>query len=275
MPVRKGQIMKTKMSLFLAIVSMASISGQASAGGEGWAPAVAAAREVSSQIDSMQRAMITIPSAPGGRGLFGQTEGIRVAIYKFRLTISQQQSKENIAVAFFALDDQVKQLLFDLKGIDNVSVNFVARRLSVAEADLQYAVIGPGANATQQAQALARQTLALAARAEDIEGVIRFAFLEQGSLADWMAGVKDLQQMIAKFKTQQEKNAPPEVMKAALMHVDQSWEKIVDRLTQIPELTYVLVQTDAVQLDAVLGRIDRMVGVANRKGRLPAKLLQP
>jgi len=262
--------------LAVALTCCSSCLPHASAqpGGESWTPAIAAAREVSTQIDSMQRAFATIPQAPGGRGLFAQAESIRVRMFEFRQKISQQQSKENVAIAFLALDGEVKNLLFDLKGIDNPAVNLVSRRLGVAEADLQYAVIGPGANATQKTDALVRQTLALAARAEELERMVRFAFLEQASLADWLASVKNLREQIANFKTQQEKNVSAADLKVAVTQVDQAWEKIVDRLVQVPELTYILVQTDAIQLDTVLGRIDRLVGVENRKGRLPTKLLQ-
>ncbi|MEI7685297.1 MAG: hypothetical protein WCL32_09740 [Planctomycetota bacterium] len=243
-------------------------------GGEGWAPAIAASREVATQVDSMQRAFATIPQAPGGRGLFAQTESIRVRLFEFRQTISQQQSRENVAIAFLALDGEVKNLLFDLKGLDNPAIILVSRRLGVAEADLQYAVIGPGANPTQKTEALVRQTLALAARAEEFERIVRFAFLEQASLAEWMGAVKNLREQIANFKSQQEKNVSADDLKAAVKQVDQAWEKIVDRLVAVPELTYILVQTDAIQLDTVLGRVDRLVGVENRKGRLPTKLLQ-
>lgn len=247
----------------------------ARAGDSPWTPALAASREVSKQLEMMQRAFSTVPQiGNGGRGLYGQAEKIQVALYELRLTLKNDAGREAVMINFLNLDGQVKQLLSDLQGIDgwDASVGYVARRLQAAEGDLYFAIVGPGGKADQQAATLYRQTLVMQSRVEELQSMVKYVYLEQQSLPAWMAAMKELKQGIDEFQRLQQKQAPVADLKAQLTTVGQSWTKLIERFNAIPGQTYVLMQGDAVQFDNVLSRIDAMLGVQRAKGKLPTNL---
>ena len=57
-----------------------------------------------------------------------------------------------------------------------------------------------------------------------------------------------------------------------LVQVDQAWTKLIERFNAIPAMTYVMMQTNAVQVDGVVGRIDRLLGVENARPKLQTNL---
>lgn len=259
------------------LIGMSLVSAEARAGENPWTPALTASREVSKQLEMMQRAFATIPQlGNGGRGLYGQAEQIQVALFQLRQSLKDNVGRENVVVNFLKLDGQVKQLLDDLQGIDkwDASVGFVARRLQAAEGDLHFAILGPGIGANQQAASLYRQTLVLQSRADELQAMIKFVYLEQDVLPGWMGEMKDLRQAITGFQQMQQKQAPIPDLKIQLAKVGDAWSKLIARFNRIPGQTYVLMQSDAVQFDAVLSRVDAMLGVQRAKGKLPTNLFQ-
>src|SRR4051794_13333271 len=91
---RKDRLMKRMTLLAFAFAVAAPIHAQDNSA------AVAATREVSKQLEMMQRAFATIPSVPGGRGLYSQAEGIQVSLFKLRQQINNNASQEDIVIAF-------------------------------------------------------------------------------------------------------------------------------------------------------------------------------
>jgi exonuclease VII large subunit len=263
------------MSRFLAFLTMSGVLlvvAPAQAGGDTFAPAASAAREVARQLEFMQGQFAFIPGPVINRGLNQQAEQIQIALYQFRQAVNNKASKELIVVAFLKLDDQVQNLLGDLQGAakTDLPLGYVWRRLRIAEHDLHFAVLGPGGSAeeTQQAKVLYRQTLALADRAEQLQAAVRYQFLDQPVLETWTSALKDLRNKIAALQQGQEKSDPRADLKQQLAQVDQAWTKLIERFNAIPAMTYVMMQTQAVQVDAVVGRIDRLLGVENRRPKL-------
>ena len=261
--------MKTRF-VFSSLAALLFVVAPAHAGGDTFAPAASAAREVARQLEYMQGQFAFIPGPLINRGLNQQAEQIQIALYQFRQAINNKAGKEPITLAFLKLDDQVQQLLGDLQGAakTDVPLGYVWRRLRIAEHDLHFAVLGPGGDEAQQAKVLYRQTLALADRTEQLQSAVRYQFLDQPVLESWTTALKDLRDKITTLQQGQEKNVGRADLKQQLTQVDQAWTKLIERFNAIPALTYVMMQTQAVQVDAVVGRIDRLLGVENPRPKL-------
>jgi len=267
--------MKSRSLGFSTLVGVLLLVAPANAGGDAiFAPAAPAAREVAKQLEFMQGQFAFIPGPIINRGLNQQAEQIQIALYQFRQAVNNKAGKEAIVVAFLKLDSQVQQLLDDLSGAakNDPPLGYVWRRLRIAEHDLHFAVLGPGGDDAQQAKVLYRQTLALADRTEQLQASVRYQFLGDPSLETWMSALKDLRNKIAALQKGQESNAARADLKMQLGQIDQVWTKLIERFNGLPALTYVMMQTNAVQVDAVVGRVDRLLGVENARPKLQTNL---
>jgi hypothetical protein len=267
--------MKSRSCLLLTTASVLLLIAPAHAGGDAtFAPAATAAREVARQLEFMQGQFAFIPGPIIHRGLSQQAEQIQIALYQFRQAVNEKAGKEPITLAFLKLDDQVQNLLGDLQGAakTDVPLGYVWRRLRIAEHDLHFAVLGPGGDDAQQAKVLYRQTLALADRTEQLQASVRYQFLDQPSLESWTTAFKDLRGKIASLQQGEENSASRDDLKKRLAPVDQAWTKLIERFNAIPAMTYVMMQTNAVQVDVVVGRIDRLLGVENARPKLQTNL---
>jgi hypothetical protein len=266
--------MKVPILAFSMLIGVV-VALPAQSGGDGtFAPAAAAAREVAKQLEFMQGQFAWLPGPPINRGLNQQAEQIQIALYQLRQAINNKAGSEPITLAFLKLDRQVQDLLGDLQGAakDDAALGYVWRRLRIAEHDLHFAVLGPGGDEAQQAKVLYRQTLALADRAEQLQAAVRYQYLGQPGLDAWMAAFKDLRGEISSLQKLEENGGSRADQKKQLAQIDQAWTKLIERFNAIPAMTYVMMQTSAVQLDAVVGRIDGILGTENRRPKLQTNL---
>jgi hypothetical protein len=96
--------------------------------------------------------------------------------------------------------------------------------------------------------------------------MVRYVFAEQDVLKQWDAELTAFSQAIAKFQSVQKSKAPMEEVKNALLATDQAWEKLVTRFKALPQGLYILVRSDAAQVDRVMFRLAQLTGVKLTRG---------
>src|SRR5262249_6147303 len=77
-------------------------------GPESWDSVTAAAREMSSALDLFQDSFLMDAVPSGGRGLFKQSEQIRLALIYFRQQLGRKVSRDELYLAFDKVDRSVK-----------------------------------------------------------------------------------------------------------------------------------------------------------------------
>jgi hypothetical protein len=255
---------------FLIVAGLAMAPGTLKAGGDGFrAAATGAARELSRQLFFLQNTISLIPGPPMGRGLYQQCDSVQGDLIYFQQQLQRQVGREQLMLNFDKMDGKLQQLLGDIKNFEqwDAAMKSVARRVRAADHDLQFALAG-GAGAPAGGPQLAyRQTLALLTKSENFAGMVRYVFDEQAVLAQWNADLAALSQAIAKLQSVQQNKAAPDDVKNQLRATNQTWEKLVARLKALPQGQYVLLQSDAAQVDQVIFRLAQITGV--KMGRTP------
>jgi hypothetical protein len=238
------------------------------------AATTAAARELSNQLSFLQQAMAAIPGGPMGRGLWGQCDSVQGDLQYFQQQLKSQVGREELYLNFDKMDAKLTQLMTDIKGFENwdVAIRMVAKRVTAAEHDLQFALsIGDGTPA-RAGQTMYRQTLALLNRSETFTSMVRYVFDEQAVLKQWNADLATLQQAIKDFQGAQQNKAAPADLKTKFTAMDQAWDKLVTRLKALPQGQAILLQSDGAQVDQVFARLAGLLGIKGRRATLPDPL---
>jgi hypothetical protein len=114
---------------------------------------------------------------------------------------------------------------------------------------------------------LYRQTLNLLTKSENFGRMVRYVFDEQAVLPKWKTDLAALSQAISTLQKAQKDNSPPEQLKLQPQATEKAWEQLVTRINALPRGQYVLLQSDAAQVDQVIFRLAQLVGV--KLGRTP------
>jgi len=263
--------MRTYRWGIMILVGMTLATGQASAGdADYFASVTAASRELSRQLDFLQRSFATIPGPPEGRGLYQQSDKILLDLGYFRLRLKDKAGRDELYLAFENFDGKITTLLSDLQGFEPrvPAVRLGARRVKSAQHDLQFALsVGDDAPA-RQTQVTYRQTLVMLTRVEDLDSMVRYVFTEQDTINRWVAALKEMRGAVNDLQTLQQKKAARADVKAQVEQMELVWGKLVTMFKELPENQYFLLQADGVQVDGVLDRFDKAFDLKGR-ARLP------
>jgi hypothetical protein len=258
--------MKTWLVALALGVTAAPAAGQGQAGGQQYRDAVtAAARELNREIDLFQQAFLQDPSPPEqNRGLFKQSEGVRLSLIVFKQQLGRGVSRDDLYVALDEVEGKLKALLEEVGPMEkwNPAIKLAARRLQAAGHDLQFAVTAGDAAPARVGAAVYRQTLALTARAEDLQRAVKWVFKERPPLKAWTDDVTALRQALTTFQKLQQDKAPLADLKAQFARVLKVWDGVharwdlsTDKLLLQPAVA--AVDRSAAQLATALGVKDR------------------
>jgi hypothetical protein len=246
------------------------VLGQAPPGDDYYAAATAAGRELSRQVEYLQRSFANIPGPDEGRGLYQQTELILVDVTYLRQQIKRKVGREDLYLALDKVDGKINSLLDDLQGFAKwvPAVRMAVQGVQAAQHDMHFALsAGDGAPARQSSAAY-RQTLVLKAKAQNLEGLVRYVFYEQDSLPGWTAGFKDLRGAINALQDLQNKKASRDDLKQQMLQVDKAWDKLVTKMKALPEDQNLLLVSDFARVDAIFDRLSRLFAIQNRRAPL-------
>jgi len=277
--VRRGKCLRSVLFFAYLALCLSTHSapihaqGKLDAGDDFSVAATGAARELSKQLFFLQNTIALIPGPPMGRGLFQQCEDVQGALIYFQQQLARKVSREQLLINFDAMDAKLDQLLSNIKGFEqwDNALRMVVGRTRAAEHDLQFALAN-GSSKANVPQLTYRQTLNLLTKSENFASMARYVFAEQNVLGQWNSELTSLSQAIAKLQTVQKGNAPVQQVKEQLLATDQVWEKLVTRLKALPQGQYILLLSDAAQVDQVLFRLARLTGATMIR---PAPLPDP
>lgn len=233
---------------------------------------VAAARELSRQVDYLLRAIAAIPGPTSRRDLYEQAEKIQFDLIYFQQQLKRKAPREALLLAFDKMEQRFNNVMEELQGFErwDSGVKMTARRARSAEHDLHFALIGGAkSKAGQGSQTMYRQTLSLQARVEDLEGLVRYVFIEKDIIARWTADLEDLRLDLAAFQRAQKNKTERDELKQRFVQADQAWEKIVRKLRDLPGQQYFILQADAAQVEQVFARLAGILGVDSKREKLP------
>jgi hypothetical protein len=248
---------------------LALLPGTLSAGGDFRAAATGAARELSKQLFFLQNTIALIPGPPTGRGLFTQCDAVQGDLGYLQDQLKRNVSREQLQLNFDKMDAKLEQLLGDIKNFEkwDDALRAVVRRVRGAVHDLQFA-LAPATPSASAPQLAYRQTLNLLTKSENLAGMVRYVFAEQAPLAQWNADLGALSQAIAKLQGAQNNKAAPDQVKKQFLATDQTWEKMVARLKALPQGQFILLQSDAAQVDQVMFRLAQLFGIKERRAAM-------
>lgn len=256
--------MKVRLGYIFA-ASLVLLPARAAAGGDDYKAAVtAAARELSRQLVFLQQAIANIPGPPEGRGIYRQGDQVQYNLIFFQQQIKRAGSREELVLNFDQLDQKLQQLLDDIKGFEkwDVALRYVVRKVQAAESDLHFAVFSGDDKKTSQVAY--RQTLALLAKTTNLDGMYRYRFEGEKSLKPWNEQMKALHQALDGLKEMQ-KAKKPKASKAELkdqfQKINQAWDKLLSMVKDAPKGQYILLRSDAAQVDQAFFRLARLLGV--------------
>lgn len=232
---------------------------------------IAAARELSRQLDFLLRSIAAIPGPTSRRDLYVQAEKIQFDLIYFQQQLKRKVSREALLLAFDKMEQRFNNVMEELQGFEqwDQGVRMTARRARAAEHDLHFALSGGSSKAKQGSQIMYRQTLALQARVEDLESLARYIFIEKETIARWTADLEDLRLDLAAFQRAQKSKAERDELKRRFVHADQAWEKIVRKLRDLPGQQYFNLQADAAQAEQIFARLAGILGVDSKREKLP------
>lgn len=244
--------------------------GQAPPGDDYYAAATAAGRELSRQVEFLQRSFATIPGPPEGRGLYQQTENILVDVIYLRQQIQRKVAREDLYLAFDKVDGKLKSLEGDLQGFAKwvPAVKMTLQGVQAAQHDLHFALFSGDGAPARQTSAIYRQILVLKTKTENLANTVNYVFDEQDSLADWKAGFKTLRGEINQLQKMQNAKEKPEALKTQMQAVDASWDKLVAKMKALPEGQNFLLVSDFARVDAVFHRLAQSLTIKGRRAPL-------
>lgn len=262
------------MKIWLAALALGVAAGPAFGQGPQYRAAVtAAARELNHEIDLFQQAFLQDPSPPEqNRGIFKQSEGVRLALIVFKQQLGRNVSRDDLYVAFDKVDGQLKALLEAVGPMEkwNAGVKLAVRRLQAAGHDLQFAVTGGDAAPARAGQAVYRQTLALLAHTEDLQRTVNWVFTERPPLQAWTADVTVLSRALKAFQKLQQDKAPVADLKTQFAKVLKVWDGIYARWDASADK--LLLQAAVAGVDRGLDRLAPVLGVKDRRPPLSPNL---
>jgi hypothetical protein len=244
-------------------VSLGFFPGRGLAGGDDYKAAVtAAARELSRQLTFLQQAIANIPGPTAGRGIYQQGDQVQLNLVFFQQHIKRAGSREELILNFDRLDQKLEQLLGDIKGFEkwDVALRYVVRKVQAAENDLHFAVFS--GDEKKSSQVAYRQTLVLLDKTANLDGMYRYRFEGLKSLKPWNEQMKALRQALGSLqKLQKTKKPAPQDLKNQFQETEQAWEKLLAIIKNLPKEQYILLRSDAAQLDQVFFRLARIYGL--------------
>jgi hypothetical protein len=192
----------------------------------------------------------------------------------FQQQLKRNVSREQLLINFDTMDAKLDTLLGDIKNFENwdAALRMVAKRVQGAQHDLQFALASGSGSPADAAKLGYRQTLALLTKSENFAGMVRYVFDEQAVLAQWNGELAPLSQAIAKLQSLQRNKAPQQDVKTQLLATDQVWGKLINRLKALPQGQYILLQSDAAQVDQVIFRLAQINGIKISRAPLPDPL---
>jgi len=257
--------------LFVAAASL----GQKPPGPDYYAAAMAASRELSMQVHYLEQAIVAVPrpdtaSAPGGDGLFRQTEGILSDLQVLREQLRDKLAREKLSKSFADVDRKLNTLEEDIQGMErwNPGLRMTARRVRYAQQDLMFAMVGDNSSPATQADLAYRQTLVLKDRVDDCLGLVRYVFAEHASLPAWNKAFADFRGALDALQKMEQTKAPPEDIKLQVLKTDRSWATLVDRFNGLGTDTSLLLRSRFAQVDRLLDRLSTLYGVPDRRAPL-------
>lgn len=255
--------MKSRHIAIVLLVSSAFFPGQAAVGGDDYKAAVtAAARELSRQLVFLQQAIANIPGPDEGRGIYQQGDQVQANLIFFQEQIKRAGSREELVLNFDRLDQKLQQLLGEIKGFEkwDVALRYVVRKVQAAENDLHFAVFSGDEKKTSQVAY--RQILVLQDKTTNLDGMFRYRFEGLESLKPWNEQMKSLRQALGSLqKLQKAKKPSSQDLKNQFQATDQAWEKLLAIIKDLPKGQYILLRSDAAQVDQVYFRLTRIYGV--------------
>ena len=255
--------MKSRYSGIVLLVSLAFFPSCVLAGGDDYKAAVtAAARELSRQLVFLQQAIANIPGPTEGRGIYQQGDQVQSNLIFFQEQIKRAGSREELVLNFDRLDQKLQQLLGEIKGFEkwDVALRYVVRKVQAAENDLHFAVFSGDEKKTSQVAY--RQILVLQDKTVNLDGMFRYRFEGLEPLKPWNEQMKSLHQALSDLQKLQ-KNKKPSVadVKNQFQATDQAWEKLLTLIKNLPKGQYILLRSDAAQVDQVYFRLARLYGI--------------
>lgn len=264
-----------RMCALAVLLAMFVAGGPAAGGGDSDSRLAieGAARELSRQLEFLQRAIAGLPGPPDRRDLFVSAEKIHFDLIYFQQQFKRKVSRESLIEAFDKMDQRMSNVMEELQPIEkwDQNVRTTARRVRAAEHDLHFALFGGSSNgaAARDGQALYRQTLVLLTRAEDLESLARYVFDDKQTVRRWTDDLEDLRLALVSFQRGQKDKLGRAELKARFLEADRDWEKLVRKLRGLPERQYYLLRGDAAQLDQGFERIARAFGIKGTREKLP------
>ncbi len=259
----------------LVVTGKTPATAQDPAGGQAyWDSVTAAAREVSGALDTFQDVFL-MDSSPAieGRGLFKQSERIRMDLIYFRQRLARQVSRTDLYLAFDKVDREVNGLLDLLGGAEkwDSGMRMAAGKLRTAIHDLQFAMSSGDSSQARISQTVYRQTLALQDRTENLYRTVRWVFAERPPLAGWTDDVKAVRAALADFQSMQQRKAPVEDLRKQLQQVGKAWDRVVARYQVAGDDQYLL-GTAVAREDRAFARLAGLFGIKGARAPLTDKL---
>jgi hypothetical protein len=242
-------------------------------GPEYWDSVTAAAREMSRALDLFQDSFLMDAVPTGGRGLFKQSEQIRLALIYFRQQLGRKVSRDDLYLAFDKVDRSVKDLLGEITGLEkwDSGLALAARRLQSADHDLHFALAAGDKTAARIGQVVYRQTLALLARVENLDRTARWVYAEQPPLKAWTADLAEMRRGLVALQRLQNKKAPAEDLRKQLEQVGKVWDRVVARFRGAGDDQYLL-QSAVARTDQSFARLAGLFGIKDRRAPLSDNL---
>jgi hypothetical protein len=242
-------------------------------GPEYWDSVTTAAREMSRALDTFQDVFLLDSGPINGRGLFKQSEQIRLALIGFKRQVASRAPRDQVYLAFDKVDRQTTGLLDIIKGLEqwDSGLAMAARRLRTADHDLHFAVSTGDSGSARISQVVYRQTLALQDRIENLYRTVRWVYSERPPLEAWTADLKDLKREVQGFQQLQQKKAPVGDLRKQLLQAGKVLDRIVTRFQGAGDDQYLL-QTAVSRTDRGYARLAALFGLKDRRATLTDKL---
>ena len=105
-----------------------------------------------------------------------------------------------------------------------------------------------------------RQTLNLLTRSENFAAMVRYVFAEQAVLAKWNTDLTNFHQAIVKLKNEQASSGTWQSVKDRLEKTNLAWSRLIADVKALPEGQYLLLQSDAAQVEKLMFSLAGMTG---------------
>lgn len=267
---RSALVVVTALFLMLATVGGQERSAAKPLDREALASIQEASRALARALENMQEDIVADLGGQKERTLYRQADAILADLATFQGTLKDGASGEQLGKAFDALDHKIHELLKAVRGLGEKerALQRAAARVDAADEQLHYTLSPFSPSESRTKAVIYRQTRALVSTARQLEQTTAYALSDIPGRGVLQAELRKLADVSEQFQKSATVGADRQALKRDFATVNQSWERAIRRMQDLPPVESVYLLRLADRVDRLHEHLFRLLGMEGERPSL-------